>query len=192
MGVIPWIKKNESPYRTAFFWRYKWVSSVCKDKDVIDVPCGMGWGTSLIVGAKSVTGFDLSAEAIAEAKTRYNRHASFAVADMASLPLLDASCDVVCCLEGIEHVPLDVGSAFLREARRVLRDRGLLMISSPYCRTKPHSGNPYHIYEYKPQEIRTLLSKYFIIEDEASRNVDIMTVLYLRCRKRDDDVSVVA
>ena len=182
-GFFPWWTKYRSPYKAAFYWRYNWVNKYCKGVDVIDIPCGMGWGTSLISQAQSLTGFDLCADAIAEAQKRYGSKADFEVGDMCKLSRHDASVDVVCCLEGIEHVPRDVGRAFLAEAFRVLRPRGLLLLSSPYCRTKPHSGNPYHIHEYQPDEIQSLLSEFFSIEECVSRDVDIITVLYLKCRK---------
>ena len=180
---FPWWSKRASPYREAFLWRYKWVNKFCSGKDVVDVPCGMGWGTSLIKKTRSLVGIDLSAEAIAEARQRYGHVARFEVADMSKLNLSDSSVDVVCCLEGIEHVPLDVGRKFLTEAKRVLRLGGRLLISSPFCRTQAHSGNPYHIHEYRPDEIKTLLSEFFEIEDYESREVDIMTVLYINCKK---------
>jgi ubiquinone/menaquinone biosynthesis C-methylase UbiE len=182
-GFIPWWSKKPNPYREAVFWRYKWVSSQCKGAEVIDIPCGMGWGTSQILGTRSLTGFDLSADAISEATRRYGKLAKFEVGDMCNLDRTDASVDVVSCLEGIEHVPVEVGRKFLEEAYRVLRPGGMLLISSPYCNTMPHSGNPYHIHEYQPDEIRSLLSEFFSIEDCVTREVDIMTVLYLTCRK---------
>lgn len=150
---------------------------------MIDVPCGMGWGTSMISGARSLTGFDLSEDAILEAKKRYGRKADFEVGDMCQLNRPDNSVDVVSCLEGIEHVSPDIGRSFLAEAKRVLRPGGSLLISSPYCRTKPHSGNPYHVHEYQPNEIQSLLKEFFSIEECVRRDVDIMTVLYLKCRK---------
>jgi ubiquinone/menaquinone biosynthesis C-methylase UbiE len=183
-GFIPWWTKNRSPYRAAFLWRYNWVSKFCRGMDVIDVPCGMGWGTSLISGARSIKGFDLSRQAIDEAMARYGSHANFEVGDMCKLNILNNSVDVVSCLEGIEHVPSDVGRSFLSEAHRVLRPEGRLLISSPYCRTMPHSGNPYHIYEYKPEEIHELLGEFFSIETCETKDVDIMTVLYLNCQKK--------
>ena len=183
LGVIPYLGRTNA-YRNAFMWRYAWVSQYCRGKDVIDIPCGMGWGTSLIRGARSLKGFDLNAEAVAEARRRYGTHAEFDVGDMARLGLPGSSCDVVACLEGMEHVPMEVGARFLSEANRILRPNGLLLISSPYCRTKPHSGNPYHIHEYPPEEIKAAVSKYFTIENVQSCDVDILTVLYLTCQKK--------
>lgn len=182
-GFFPWWKKRKNPYREAFFWRYGWVNKYCKGADVIDVPCGMGWGTSLIKDTNSLIGYDLSAEAISEAKQRYGKHANFEVADMCQLGCKDNTVDVVSCLEGIEHVPVDVGRNFLAEAFRVLRPGGRILISSPYCRTMPHSGNPYHIHEYQPDEIKELLSEFFSIEECVTRDVDTMVILYLICRK---------
>ena len=181
-GFFPWWTKSRSPYRAAFFWRYNWVNKYCVGLDVIDVPCGMGWGTSLISNARSLTGFDLSVDAISEAKKRYARFADFELGDMSKLNLPNDSVDIVSCLEGIEHVPFEVGQAFLSEASRVLRPGGMLLISSPYCRTMAHSGNPYHIHEYQPNEIKSMVTGSFSIEEIISRNVDIMTVLYMRCR----------
>jgi 2-polyprenyl-3-methyl-5-hydroxy-6-metoxy-1,4-benzoquinol methylase len=183
-GIIPSFRKHPNPYRAAFMWRYRWASQYCRGKDVLDVPCGMGWGTSLISGPRSLTGVDLNADAITEANGRYGRKAKFVVGDMGRLEFADASFDVICCLEGIEHVPVEVGHSFLRESSRVLRPEGTLLLSSPYCHTKPHSGNPFHIHEYQPDEIKGAVGKSFFVEDVITRDVDNLTVLYLRCRRK--------
>ncbi len=142
-GFLPWIRVKRNPYRKAFMWRYKWVSKNCRNKEVLDVPCGMGWGTSLIRGAKSVVGVDINAEAISEAKQRYEgRVAEFKLGDLGNLEFPSSSFDVVSCLEGIEHVPAEIGEKFIQESKRVLRPEGVLLLSSPYCRTMAHSGNP--------------------------------------------------
>jgi ubiquinone/menaquinone biosynthesis C-methylase UbiE len=165
-------------------WRYRWASQYCRSRDVLDVPCGMGWGTSLIRGSRSLTGVDLNADAIAEANGRYGHKAKFIVGDMGRLEFADASFDVICCLEGIEHVPVEVGQSFLRESSRILRREGTLLLSSPYCRTKPHSGNPFHIHEYQPEEIKGAISKYFFLDDVTTRYVDDLAVLYMCCRRK--------
>ena len=182
-GIVPWIEIERNPYKVAFLWRYKWVSDYCTGKDVLDVPCGMGWGTSQIRGAKSLVGLDLSEEAIGEANRRYGTLARFQCGDMARLEFGDSSFDVVACLEGIEHVPVEIGRCFLKESERTLRPDGLLLLSSPYCRTMKHSGNPFHIHEYQPEEIHALVSEFFAIETVTTQEVDIMKVLYMRCRK---------
>jgi ubiquinone/menaquinone biosynthesis C-methylase UbiE len=181
-GFIPWVITERNPYKNAFLWRYRWVSQYCRHTTVLDIPCGMGWGTSLIQGAKKVVGVDISEVAVAEASRRYGKSATFKVGDMGKLDFEDRSFDVVSCLEGIEHVPVEIGKKFLDESERILRPGGILLLSSPFCRTKAHSGNPYHIHEYQPNEIKSIVSKLFSIEEIISRGVDIMTVLYMRCR----------
>lgn len=141
----------------------------------------MGWGTSLIKGAKKLVGIDISEEAIKKAQDKYPEHAEFMVGSMTKLPFKDDSIDLVACLEGIEHVPEDVGSEFIEEAKRVLKPGGELMLSSPYTEDGEHSGNPYHIKEYQPQEIEAKLGKHFLIKDVAKRKVGNMVVNYYHC-----------
>jgi 2-polyprenyl-3-methyl-5-hydroxy-6-metoxy-1,4-benzoquinol methylase len=147
------------------------------------VPCGMGWGTSQLKGCRSLLGIDISPEAIEEARTRYGGVADFRVGDMGHLELPSSTIDVVSCLEGIEHVPPAVGASFVRECGRVLRPGGLLILSSPHCNDKPHSGNPYHMKEYQPHEIRRLVKPLFEVVDETHRLVENLTVTMFLLRR---------
>lgn len=185
-GIVPWISIQRSPYREAFLWRYKWVNAYCKGQDVLDIPCGMGWGTSLLKDCRSRTGIDISNEAIVEARQRYgNLQTRFLVGNMEKLELDDYSFDIVVCLEGIEHVAPEVGEAFIAEAARVLRPEGKLFLSSPYCRTKAHSGNPYHIKEYRPDELKALVETHFNFVETIERDVDDLTVSYIQAKRRE-------
>ncbi len=138
----------------------------------------------MISGAKTLTAIDKSESAIREARERFAGHAHFLVGDMSKLDIASETIDTVVCLEGIEHVPMDIGTDFIDEAHRVLRTDGVLMISSPYCRDADHSGNPYHVHEYRPFEIMELLGRRFDVAEVVERDVDILTVLYIRARKR--------
>jgi len=98
---------------------------------VLDLGCGDGSITMLIagrVGAKKVYGVDLDDEALARAS---ERGLSVFKADLSrdSIPLPDESVDLVLALEVIEH--LVNPDHMLREARRVLRSGGSLVISTP-------------------------------------------------------------
>lgn len=181
------MKRN--PYREAFYARHKWASRYCKGRDVLDIPCGMGWGTSLLLGCRTLVGVDISPEAITEARDRYGRRATFQVGDMAILGFDRNSFDVIVCLEGIEHVPVAVGEVFLSEAARVLRPDGRLLLTSPHCPTKEHSGNPYHLKEYRPEELRALLERHFDIVEVDARRVKKVTVSYFHARRRDKSVT---
>ena len=183
LGFIPWLVREKNPYRAEFFWRYTWVTPHCRGRDVIDVPCGMGWGTSLIDGPRSIVGIDISAEAIDEARKRYGQGVEFRVGSMEKLDFDDGSLDTVVCLEGIEHVPQEIALAFLDEVSRVLRPAGQLLLSSPHCKTGEHSGNPYHVHEYAPAEIRGLLEARFTVEESVAREADNMIIHYFRARR---------
>jgi len=185
-GFLPWISVQRNPYRLEVIWRYQWVSRYCKGRDVLDIPCGVGWGTSLLKGCRTIIGVDIASEATAEAQQRYGKHAKFLVGDASRMPFRSSTFDVVACLEGIEHVPPIVGKALVAESARVLRPGGMLFLSSPHCRTKEHSGNPHHIKEYKPEEVSALIEPYCDIVDVTTREVDIMAVSYFQAKRRDE------
>lgn len=182
-GFIPWLICETAPYREAFLWRHRFAARHCCGKDVLDIPCGVGWGTQMLKGCRSLTGVDIAKEAIQEANQRYGRSAKFSVGDMAALQFSDGSFDLITCLEGIEHIPESVGRQFLGECHRVLRQEGQLILSSPHCPDGRHSGNPYHLKEYTPREIRASLQPYFRILEESQRVVDLLSVLLIRAER---------
>lgn len=164
------------------------MSKFCKGKAVLDIPCGMGWGTSLIRNTIHLFGIDISHEAIQEANRRYNSVATFHEGSMDDIKLQSDSLDVVVCLEGIEHVSTEIGKKFIRQAKKILRKNGILLLSSPYCENGEHSGNPYHVHEYQPDEIRRLLEDEFDIHSEMTRAVGSLHVKYFVCHpKKNDD-----
>jgi len=102
---------------------------------------------------------------------------------MASLEFPNTSVDLISCLEGIEHVPPEIGDAFVKECWRILRPEGEVIMSSPHCNDAPHSGNPYHIKEYLPEELREMVLAYFEILSEEVRIVDNLTITIFHLRK---------
>lgn len=180
-GFVPVIVRNA--YRREFERRYAWVNRNCGGADVLDVPCGMGWGTARLDRARTRTGVDISAEAVAEGRRRYP-HVEFYEGSMADLPFDVDHFDVVSCLEGIEHVPREVGGAFIDEAARVVKSDGLLLLSSPYCRNGRHSGNPHHVYEYPPDEITELVERRFHIRRWFEGEAGPLTIRYIEATPR--------
>lgn len=91
---------------------------------VLDAPCGGGvLANRMVAAGLEVTGFDIDEPADAGVL-------EYGVADLnRPLPAEDASFDAVVSVEGIEHLerPFD----FVRECARVLRDGGLLVITTP-------------------------------------------------------------
>lgn len=181
--IFPYPVYKINPYRQAFYWRYKWANQFCDRKIVLDVPCGMGWGTSLLSNALQRFGADISIEAVTEARYRY-KNCKFLVCDMQSLPFSERIFEIVCCLEGIEHVSQKKAEFFVSEVNRLLVPNGEFLLSSPAKLGGGHSGNPYHIKEYCNQEIEDMVSHFFIVIERIDKIVDNLIVSYYRLKKR--------
>jgi ubiquinone/menaquinone biosynthesis C-methylase UbiE len=94
--------------------------------------CGCGAGAYVrayaTLGAR-VLGIEYSREKLAVGMRLRTSNTLFAVGDLEHLPISDASIDVAVFNEVLEHVPDD--AAAVREARRVLRPSGRLVVMSP-------------------------------------------------------------
>jgi ubiquinone/menaquinone biosynthesis C-methylase UbiE len=103
--------------------------------EVLDYGCGRGYDAMTLVrrGAKSVIGFDISDEEVAEAERLAEREgvsdrASFTVADAHQTPFPDASFDLVVGNSILHHLELEKA---LIEIRRVLRPGGVAYFVEP-------------------------------------------------------------
>ncbi len=145
--------------------RYHFAASLARNRRVLDVACGEGYGSALLsIGAREVVGVDAAVEAIAHARATYGHldHLRFLQGDCAALPFADASFDIVVSFETIEHISAQ--REFLGEVRRVLAPQGVLLLSSPnkaeYSDRRGYS-NPYHVAELYRDELRELLGGFF-------------------------------
>ena len=159
-----WLGFRKNKYKRHLFDRYRFCNDYIQGREILDIPCGTGWGTSLLKGYSRCHGVDIAADAVAYASAHYARpgRLEFQVGDMANIPLPDDSLDVVICLEGFEHVTRETGSAFVAEARRLLRRDGLLIMTCPVLNERGEdSGNPFHLYEYPEEELISILNENF-------------------------------
>lgn len=133
-------------------------------KRVLDVASGEGYGSNLLAqSAVSVTGVDLSADAVAHASTKYVRdNLRYLTASCTQIPVPDASFDVIVSFETIEHMMEH--EAFMREVDRLLAPDGLFIISSP---NRPEYSdrtgykNEFHVKELDRAELKSLLDPHF-------------------------------
>jgi 2-polyprenyl-3-methyl-5-hydroxy-6-metoxy-1,4-benzoquinol methylase len=158
------------------FSRYKFVIPYVKNKTVLDIACGVGYGSQMfaVYGAKRVVGVDISKKAIAYAKDEYShKNVDFIIADATKIPFKNGIFDIVVSFETLEHLknPID----FVREITRVLKKRGLLILSSPNGLFKQVFDNPYHYHEYDLKELKELLGTNFTdLELYGQQNLPVL------------------
>ncbi len=158
------IPTEQGRIRLEHYHRYALVQDIVAGKDVLDVACGEGYGSSFMADvARSVIGVDISDEAVQHASATYKKpNLKFRQGSATNLDFSDASFDVVVSFETIEH--LAEQAQMLAEIRRVLRQDGLLIISSP---NRPiyseESGehNEFHVKELDFNEFDKLLKAQF-------------------------------
>ncbi|MEO8649954.1 MAG: class I SAM-dependent methyltransferase [Acidobacteriota bacterium] len=165
-----------SPYWGEHVARYMFATQFGSSKSVLDIACGTGYGLSLLgAAAKSVVGVDISFEAAIAAKGECQNEALILLGDGKRLPFADRSFDLVTSFETLEH--LKDRSDFLAELCRVIIPGGKLVLSTPNAvYTMPQNGvpsNPFHIFEYTPQELRAELSAHFRIDRFLGQSLDV-------------------
>jgi SAM-dependent methyltransferase len=101
---------------------------------------------------------DIAFEALETASRYFNsRLVCFVQADAIALPFQDDSFDVVTSFETLEHI-YDHRS-FIKEIRRVLREGGHLILSTPNASiTSRYPRNPFHVHEFTARELYELLA----------------------------------
>jgi SAM-dependent methyltransferase len=144
--------------------RYEFAARMVGGRSVLDVACGSGYGSALLKGsgAARVVGLDVSEEAVAYARRRFEMPGVEFVKGSAERIHLNGPFDVIVSFETIEH--LHHPEAFLEETVRLLAGDGALIVSTPVrlhgaLDTKP--ANPHHVREWAVDEFWALLSRYY-------------------------------
>jgi len=144
--------------------RYSIALDFVKNKIVVDIACGEGYGSSILSKiANQVIGIDIDENTIFEAKSKYkNQNLSFLVGRADSIPVDAKSVDIVVSYETLEHH--DKHDEMYSEIKRILKNDGILIISTPdkrYYSDIKNRVNPFHIKELYLNEFRELTSKFF-------------------------------
>lgn len=144
--------------------RYAIALALVKDKVVLDIASGEGYGSSLLANeAKKVIGVDIEEKVIEFAKAKYKKaNLEFKIGSADKMPVADNSIDVVVSFETIEHH--DKHEEMFLEIKRVLKPDGVLIMSSPdklNYRDIPKLYNPFHIKELYREEFKDLVEKHF-------------------------------
>ena len=143
---------------------YDWIAARVAGLRVVDMACGEGYGSDALAraGAAEVVGVDANPETFEHARLRYERDNLRFVRTM--VETYDEPCDALVFLQTIEHVQ-DPGAVLARFRELVGRD-GIVFVSTPNVLTlappgAQRSGNPWHVYEYRPEEFAALCGANF-------------------------------
>ena len=143
---------------------YEWIAAQLGGRRVVDMACGEGYGSDVLAraGAAAVVGVDANPEAHEHARLRYA--AANLRFERTMVETYDEPCDAVVFLQTIEHVR-DPG-AVLARFRELVGGGGVVFVSTPNVLTlappgQTRSGNPWHVYEYRPEEFHALCRAHF-------------------------------
>lgn len=144
--------------------RYALAMEFTKEKKVLDIACGEGYGTKLIAkDAEEVKGVDIDINVISRAKKKYTSgNIEFVTGSILGIPFEDNYFDIITSFETLEHIP-DHEKAIC-ELKRVLHPNGMLFISTPEKSTysdKTGYKNPFHKKELYKHELEALLKNLF-------------------------------
>ncbi len=141
--------------------RYELAKQLVKDKIVLDIACGSGYGAKIMAqaGAKQVIAIDIDKETIKEAqKNKKEKNLKYKIGNAQKIDFENEKFDIITSFETIEH--LQQPSKYLKELSRIIKKDGIILISTPNKEVYKEK-NPYHYREYTEQEFKNELSAYF-------------------------------
>ena len=137
---------------------YNLASQFVKNKRCIDVGCGSGYGTKILLnaGASMVSGIDASKKALNYADSKYkNDRIEFKQMYLPKIDYLDDTYDFCICTEVLEHLKeYDKHEDALVEMKRVTKPGGIIILATPNSEILGDHGFHYN-------ELFPLMHKHF-------------------------------
>jgi len=141
------------------YHRYTFAAQFCDGMDVLEVACGAGQGLGYLAKkAKLVVGGDYMENLLRVAQRYYSGRVPLLRLDAHVLPFRDSSFDVVLLYEAIYY--LANPEYFLDECRRVLRERGMLLLCTVNKEWSDFNPSPFSTRYFTARELLDLLHQH--------------------------------
>ena len=180
---IPGIEDKK--LETEHMQRYLGFRDLVQGKNVLDAACGEGYGSRILAEkAKSVIGLDISAKTVERANKNYASECNnlkYVCGSIASMEMIETdTIDVVVSFETIEHVDEGIQNAFMKEIKRVLKQDGILIMSTPNKRIYSdlyNYHNEYHVKEFYQEEFLKFIGNNFKNIKTFSQSFEVACML---------------
>ncbi|MEA3489051.1 MAG: class I SAM-dependent methyltransferase [Candidatus Omnitrophota bacterium] len=157
---------KDSPWSDLVKERYRICSLFSENKRVLDSCCGTGWATVSYIANKSLStvGIDIC-EPFKKVLPRAGTF-SFIKMDARDITLEENNFDLVLALDSIEHFIRQDGLKYLKGLKRVCKEDGLVVGTTPLVPDKDLIGkflewNKYHLHMYTYETLENTLKSVF-------------------------------
>ena len=141
------------------YTRYRFASKFCEGKDVLEVACGSGLGLGYLAkSTKKVVGGDYTEHLLKLAQEHYRGKVGLLRLDAHTLPFKADTFDVVILYEAIYY--LANPEEFIDECRRILRNKGILLICTANKDWSDFNPSPFSVRYFSAPELFALLNQY--------------------------------
>jgi len=160
---LPWMEGDQIHYE--HLHRYDFCKQFVKNKKIIDLACGEGYGTYMLAkNAKSAIGIDIDEKTVVHAGKRYaESNLEYIRGLITDIPLKDQKTfDVAICLNAIEYI--SEHDKLMENIIRILKDDGILIVSTPnkniFKDEKKYFNTSYKKL-FNSEDLEDLLKNYF-------------------------------
>ena len=153
--------------------RYNLAQKIGEDKDILEIACGPGLGLGYMAKkAKSVIGGDIDPVQVQMGNDYYEGRIKLVELNAEKLPFNNQSFDVILLLEAIYYI--EDTDTFFKEAVRLLRPNGKLMICYPNNEWENFNPSPFTFNYFTHKEMADLMKTHnFEVETKAGYKHEI-------------------
>jgi ubiquinone/menaquinone biosynthesis C-methylase UbiE len=150
------------------YTRYAVAASHCRTRDVLEVACGAGPGLGYLASkAARVVGGDYTESLLRIARRHYGARIPLVRLDAQALPFRSEAFDVVILYEALYY--LSDPDQFVREARRILRPSGIVLVCTVNPEWSDFNPSPFSRRYFSARDLRRLLGRHgFGVEVHAA------------------------